>query len=71
VKTAIVMTMLLSIACAALPFESAAAANAKQRDRIRAQTECTQQAMNMGLMKKTIRRKNFIMDCMTDRGFQG
>jgi hypothetical protein len=39
--------------------------------RARVLTECTQQAMNMGLAKKTIRRKNFIMDCMADRGFQG
>jgi hypothetical protein len=46
-----------------------AAATLKGRNKVLA--ECTQQAMTMGLAKKTIRRKNFIMDCMTDRGYQG
>ena len=70
-KNTLVMTILLSIACAALPTDSASAATAKLRERARVQAECHQQAMNMGLVRKTIRRKNFVMDCMTDRGFQG
>jgi hypothetical protein len=47
------------------------ASAATQRERAKALTECTQEAMAMRLAKKTIRRKNFIMDCMTDRGIQG
>jgi hypothetical protein len=70
-KNVLVMTLLLSIAGAALASQDASAATATQRARARAQAECTQQAMQMGLMRKTIRRVNFIMDCMIDRGFQG
>ena len=69
-KNALVMTILLSIACAALPSQDASAATAT-RSAHQALAECHQQAMAMGLMRKTIRRKNFVMDCMTDRGFQG
>ena len=70
-KNALAMTILLSIACAALPSQDAPAATSTQRARTKALAECHQKAMAMGLMKKTIRRKNFVMDCMTDRGFQG
>jgi hypothetical protein len=70
-KTALVMTILLSIACAALPSQDASAAAAIQRARTKALAECHQQATARGLMKKTIRRNNFVMDCMTHRGFQG
>ena len=70
-KNALVMTILLSIACAALPSQDASAATATRRARTKALVDCHQQAMAMGLMRKTIRRKNFVMDCMTDRGFQG
>jgi hypothetical protein len=44
---------------------------ATQRQRARVLLECSQQATTMRLAPKTIRRKNFIMDCMADRGIQG
>lgn len=66
----VLLTTLLLFAFAALPSQ-ASAASATQRAHARAQAECTQQAMQMGLRKKTIRRVNFIKDCMIDRGFQG
>jgi hypothetical protein len=63
-------TFLLAIALFSyMAADNAYAAPQRQRDRVL--LECSRQATAMKLAPKTIRRKNFIMDCMIDRGFQG
>jgi hypothetical protein len=53
--------------CIAIPASTNAAPRTK-RDQARA--DCEQQANSMRIGKGTVMRRNFVRDCMVDKGFQ-
>ena len=66
------MNNILLVATAVLSLALVASADASVRaKRDQARADCERQANAMQLAHRTVMRRNFIHDCMIDRGFQG
>jgi len=65
--------LLAATLCVALGSAADAAPRAKrsqaQAARAQAQAECLRQASDMRLAYKSVMRRNFLRDCMTEHGF--
>jgi hypothetical protein len=66
--TVAALTMIVGLHAPAVATQMNAYAAAKKA-RAAALTDCEQQARAMRFGKQTIQRRNFLKDCMVDRGF--